>query len=69
MKTNNKTTGVEPRAATKNVHSPSRKQAAAAAGAGAVIPSVDPVEPWHCEHGNHFCVACEDCGRNDPRNA
>lgn len=27
------------------------------------------VEQWVCPHGNHFCIACEDCGRNDPRNA
>lgn len=26
-----------------------------------------PVEQTLCPHGNHFCLACENCGRPDPR--
>ncbi len=36
--------------------------------AGAAIPGVIPVPQSVCPHGNHYCLACEDCGRLDPRN-
>lgn len=37
-------------------------------GSGAVIPYLETAEQWNCPHGNHFCVACDNCGRHDPRN-
>jgi len=33
------------------------------AQAGTIIPGLEPVSQWCCIHGNHFCVACEECGR------
>lgn len=70
MRNKNNTTGATVRnLKVEGQKMPATSDAGAAAhSAGAKIPYVDPAKQWECKHGNHFCVACEDCGRVDPRN-